>query len=40
MATMFLYVAIRDLEFLSYKESRGETFWRHVTPGPLQAPAK
>jgi len=38
MATMFLYVAMRDLAFLPNAETRGETFWRRVPAGPLAKP--
>jgi hypothetical protein len=34
MATMFLYVAIRDLEFLPHLETRGETFFKKVPAVP------
>ena len=39
MATMFLYVAMRDLQFLPHKETRGVTFWKRVPVARLPKPA-
>ncbi len=39
MATLLLYVLVRDLEFVSFVEAQGGTAWRTTAPGPLAGAA-